>query len=346
MKRLRVIQWATGKVGRQALRAILDDPRLELAGVYVYSAEKAGQDAGQLCDRPPCGVAATDEVEALLACGAEAVLYTPMLADVDQVVRLLEAGLDVVSTNLFNNVGGVQGEVAERLAAACRRGGSSLHISGVHPGWANSVAVGLTAVCRRVDSVTVSESADCSVYQSPETWQALGFALPAATPAVEAAARASLLSFADSTRAMAAALACSLDELRFVVEFAHAAERIDLGWFQMEQGTIAAIRGGWDGVVAGRPVVRTRVAWYLTERLIEGWQFDREHYHIEVAGDPGVECRVHFHDSAYWGPDESLITTALPAVNALLNVHAAPPGILSLQQVGLVTAPAGCWPAV
>ena len=49
---LKVIQWTTGKVGTLALRAILDDPRLELVGVYAYSDSKSGVDAGQLCGRP------------------------------------------------------------------------------------------------------------------------------------------------------------------------------------------------------------------------------------------------------------------------------------------------------
>ncbi len=35
MAKLRVIQWTTGKVGKLALRGILDDPRLELAGIWV-----------------------------------------------------------------------------------------------------------------------------------------------------------------------------------------------------------------------------------------------------------------------------------------------------------------------
>jgi hypothetical protein len=56
VKKLRVIQWTTGKVGKLSLRAILDDPRLELAGVYAYSKDKAGVDAGKLCGRPDCGV--------------------------------------------------------------------------------------------------------------------------------------------------------------------------------------------------------------------------------------------------------------------------------------------------
>jgi hypothetical protein len=42
---IRVVQWATGKLGPESLRQIIDHPDLELAGVYVYSKAKAGNDA-------------------------------------------------------------------------------------------------------------------------------------------------------------------------------------------------------------------------------------------------------------------------------------------------------------
>lgn len=343
MEKLRIVQWATGKVGQFTLRAILDDPRLELVGVYAYSADKVGKDAGELCNRPHCGVTATNSLDEVVALGADAVIYAPMLADLTQVCRLLETGVNVISTNLLSNIGGVQGDVKNQLASACKRGNSSLCITGVHPGWANSMAVSLTGVCRRVDCVSLYESADCSIYHSAETWLSLGFSQPKATDEVISIARGSLQSFADSTRAMAEAMDLSLDELRFTVEYAKAAERVDLGWFSMDKGTIAAIRGGWDAIVDGRVVVRSRVAWYLTDKLDVDWEFDDENYRVVVDGDPGVECRVLFKEPEYWGADETLITTAMPAVNAILNVVAAPPGILSLGEIGLVAAPAGVW---
>ena len=73
---LRVIQWSTGHVGVHALRGIIRHPDLELAGLWVHSADKAGRDAGDLCDLPPTGVAATNDIDALLAVGADCVCYT------------------------------------------------------------------------------------------------------------------------------------------------------------------------------------------------------------------------------------------------------------------------------
>lgn len=343
MSKLRVIQWTTGKVGKLALRGILDDPRLELVGVYAWSESKAGVDAGELCGRPACGVTATSDIDQLLALGADSVLYTPFMVDMEHVCRLLEGGCDVISTNLFLNVGGIRGEVRERLEAACAKGGSSLHISGINPGWVNSTAAALTAVCRDVRCVTISESANCAVYESAETWQAMGMGFPDASPDVMGTVRAWLMSFYDSTERLADALGYTLDDMEFFAEFATAAETVDLGWFRMEKDTNAAIRAGWKGKANGRTVVQNKVTWYLSDKLNQGWEFSDDHYHIVVEGEPEVQTRIRFVPPEHWGNHEWDTMTAMPAVNAVLNVKAAPAGILTLGDVGLVCAPAGLW---
>ena len=44
---LRVVQWSTGNVGRNAIAGIDARPDLELVGVWVSSADKVGKDAGE-----------------------------------------------------------------------------------------------------------------------------------------------------------------------------------------------------------------------------------------------------------------------------------------------------------
>lgn len=58
-KKYKVVQWATGSVGRTTLRRIIDHPDLELVGLYTYGSEKVGVDAGTLAKRPPTGGKAT-----------------------------------------------------------------------------------------------------------------------------------------------------------------------------------------------------------------------------------------------------------------------------------------------
>jgi len=38
MKKYKVVQWATGGMGKNCLRAVIDHPAMELVGVYVYGA--------------------------------------------------------------------------------------------------------------------------------------------------------------------------------------------------------------------------------------------------------------------------------------------------------------------
>ena len=66
----KVIQWATGGVGRAAISNIAAHPELELVGCWVSSPEKEGRDAGELSGIAPLGVQASSDVEALIAMDA------------------------------------------------------------------------------------------------------------------------------------------------------------------------------------------------------------------------------------------------------------------------------------
>lgn len=337
MGRLRVVQWTTGRVGTKALEAILDDARLELVGLYAHSQDKAGRDAGELCGREACGVIATSDVEALITLAPDAVIYTPFMADLDHVERLLGTGINVVSTNLFLNCGGIARETRERIEAACSKGNSSLFITGVNPGWINAIAAALTGVCRRVDSVSIAESTDVSNYDSRETWDMMGMGRMEADDTVLAVAQGAMVSFRDAALRIADVLGLALDELAFEIEFARVAQETDLGFMVLPQGSHGALRSAWVGRTGATERIRVSVAWYLTDQLIEGWQFDKEHYHLRVEGDPGINCRIEF-EAPDWKDSDWSVLTALPAVNAAAKVVAARPGILGLDDVGLVNS--------
>ena len=42
----RVVQWATGNIPTYALRAVIEHPKMDLAGEYVHTPAKAGRDGG------------------------------------------------------------------------------------------------------------------------------------------------------------------------------------------------------------------------------------------------------------------------------------------------------------
>ena len=63
---------------------------------------EVGRDVGELCGLDePLGVFATDDRAALLALRPDCVVYNPKWPDVDELVAILEAGVNVVTTAAF-----------------------------------------------------------------------------------------------------------------------------------------------------------------------------------------------------------------------------------------------------
>src|SRR6056297_2348856 len=163
----RVVQWATGAMGKTCLRAVIDHPDQELAGLYVYSEAKAGRDAGDIARREPTGIIATRDIEEILALDADVVLHCPLLqfpydAHDDDVCRLLASGKNVISINNYFHPRSLGETLSARLAEACERGGSTLVGTGINPGLvAERVVPVLSALCVELESVHCREVYDC-----------------------------------------------------------------------------------------------------------------------------------------------------------------------------------------
>jgi hypothetical protein len=140
---LRTIQWATGSVGRHAVAAVNEHPDLELVGALVYSDAKVGRDVGDICGIGPIGVRATTDPAEIVALDADCVLYMPQgemnpMGALDDICRLLASGKNVVSTAVTGLIypRSLGEKVVQRLESACADGQSSLHATGIEPGWA------------------------------------------------------------------------------------------------------------------------------------------------------------------------------------------------------------------
>jgi 2,4-diaminopentanoate dehydrogenase len=124
----RIVQWTTGNVGKRSVQAVVKNPELDLVGCYAWSKDKVGQDVGVLCGIEPLGISATDDVDSLLALAPDCVVYNPMWPDVDELVRILSCGINVVSTAAFIT-GHYLGEGRARIITACEQGGSTISVA-------------------------------------------------------------------------------------------------------------------------------------------------------------------------------------------------------------------------
>jgi hypothetical protein len=341
MQPLRVIQWTTGNIGRRSLHAIIGRDDLELVGVYAHDADKVGRDAAELCGWPePTGVLATGDVEALLALQPDACCYNPLWPSVDELVALLAGGVNVCTSAAWIT-GDKQSEADRaRILAACEEGRSTIFGSGAHPGMTNAIAMVLSGSCERVDSVVITESVDCSTYESAETQTAMGFSQPKDTPGLADAVRRESEVFAESAAMMARAMGVELDRMTFDVEFTEATAASDLGFMTIPAGTVGGVMGYHRGWVGDTNVVSVGFNWVMGQHTVAPKPLAHGHV-IQVFGLPNMRTVLHCLPPADWTEPGfmglGMIYTAMPVTNAVPYVVAAEPGIVTLADLPPIT---------
>jgi hypothetical protein len=341
--RYRVIQWATGGVGRAAIGGVVDHPELELVGAWVHDPAKVGVDAGVLAGRPAVGVPATDDVAALLALEADCVVYSPFMADPGVVASILQSGKNVVTPLGWFYPPDPDRTRFDDLA---KRAGVTLHGTGIHPGGITErFPLMVSALSGSVTHVRAEEFSDIRTYGAPDVVR--DWMLFAKTPEE---ARASVMTealgggFRQSVRMVADVLGFDIDpQLRSTHEMAVATEPIESPIGPIPPGTVAAQRFSWEALVDGRPVVEATVNWLMGEEHLDPpWRFGPagERFEVEVTGDPScltTFAKLHPETvAAGLKRNPGIVATALHCVNAIPYVCRAEAGLLTYLDLPLV----------
>ena len=340
----RVIQWATGNVGRAAIGGVVAHPDLELVGCWVHSAAKDGLDAGTIAGIDPIGVAATTDKQAVLALDADCVVYSPMLADEADVRAILRSGKSVVTPVGWVYPFGSR-DVSE-LESICRDAGVVLHGSGIHPGGITErFPLMLSSLCTDIRGVRAEEFSDIRSYATEFVVREV--MMFGKTPdEMSRSSMGALLGdgFGQSIDMVAAEMGVTLDpEKSTTHEWAVATAPIDTPVGVLDPGTVAAQRFEWAGTVDGEPVIVAAVNWFMGEEHLDpAWTFGPEGQRFEVTIDGDPPARLVFHglhpESIAAGIERNagIVATAMHCVNAIPYVCAAEPGIRSYLDLPLI----------
>jgi 2,4-diaminopentanoate dehydrogenase len=334
-----------GNIGTKALRGVIEHPDMTLVGLYVYSPGKVGQDAGALCGLGPTGVLGTQDSDEILALGADCVLYMPRLCDLDEVCAVLASGANIVTTRgEFHHPGSMDAAVRERVEAACAQGGTSIHSTGVSPGFiTEAVPLVLASIQRQLERLSVEEFADLSQRDSPELlFDLMGFGK---SPADFDQGRWAFgtQSFGPSLRLVAEALGVPLDSVEGSGEVAVAVRHTEIAAGTIAKGTVAAQRVNVTGLRGGEPFLTFSATWYCTTELDPAWDPRATGWRLSVVGDAPLEIEMRFPFPLSEMASSSPGYTANRAVNAVAAVCAAAPGIrtsVELPQVIATLTPA------
>ncbi|MGV0604547.1 NAD(P)H-dependent amine dehydrogenase family protein [Mycolicibacterium sp. XJ1904] len=339
---LRVVQWATGGVGVAAIKGVLEHPDLELVGCWVHSPAKAGKDVGEIVGIEPVGVTATNSLDDILALDADAVIYSPLLPNPDEVAALLRSGKNVVTPVGWVYPSARQGTPLQEAAIA---GNATLHGTGIAPGGiSEKFPLLFSAFSTGVTFVRAEEYSDLRTYEAPDVVRhVMGFG---EVPEKALSGPMQKLldgGFIQAVKMIVDKVGFRADpKVRSAQEIAVATAPIESPIGVIEPGQVAGRKFHWEALVDEEPVVRVTVNWLMGEENLDpAWTFGPEgqRYEMEVRGNPDVNIVVKGFQSAVGGegPEYGIVGTAAHCVNSVPAVCAAEPGIATYLDLPLIS---------
>jgi hypothetical protein len=337
----RTVVWSTGGVGAHAIDAIRRRPDMKLVGVWVYSPDKVGKDAGELAGGEPIGVTATNDADALIGLAPDCVVYAASgperdAAAVRDYLRLLEAGINVVSTSSTSLVyppSYFAPDWRNQLEAAAA-GHASLYVSGIFPGFASDqLALLMSTQSKNIRSITASEVALNDHYPVADVMMdGLGFGRPLdfepmmKTPGfIEMAWKAPIY-------LMAQGLGVEVEGMRSSFDRQLTHREIEVAFGTIAEGTCGAVRTRAAGVVNGREAIVIEHVIRMARDVAPDWpqsEFDAT-YRVDIVGDPDIHCEMALGEAEGHGAGRAaMASTAMRVVNAIPYVIDAAPGLLS-----------------
>lgn len=326
---IRVIQYGLGPIGTAVARHIAERAGLELVGGVDIAPAKTGKDLGEVIGLGrPLGLPVAAKLKDVLSrTEADVVMHnTSSYFDLfkDQILEILNAGLDIVSTAeelSFPWLAHPQEGTA--IDAAAKRVGKTVLGTGINPGFLmDSLPLCLTALCQRVDHLEISRIQNASLRRGP--FQAkIGSGMTVKEfHAKMDAGRMGHVGLPESVAMVFHTLGKTLVRYESAVEPVVADTRVKTDHFDVEPGRVKGLKQVARGF--------TDAGEFITLIFIAALDMPNEADTIKITGKPNLEATLK-------GTNGDIGTVAI-AVNAVRRVKEAPPGLLTMRDLPIVTA--------
>jgi 4-hydroxy-tetrahydrodipicolinate reductase len=329
MSAYRVIQVGLGPIGSAVARHVVERVGLELVGGVDVDPAKVDQDAGLTIglDRSLGFPVTARLAETLARTQADVVMHTTgsYLDQVKgQILEILEAGLDVVSTaEEISFPWRDHPEAAAEIDAAAKRAGKTVLGTGVNPGFLmDTLPLTLTAICQRVDHIAVRRVINASTRRGP--FQAkIGAGMSVEVfNAKMAKGRMGHVGLPESMAMLFDTLGKKLVRYESGVEPLVAEQHIKTDHVEVLSGQVMGLRQVARGYTdEGEFVALTFVA-------ALGAEDDGDT--IRISGRPNLEVKLK-------GTNGDIATVAI-AVNAIRRVMEAGPGLVTMRDLPVVVS--------
>ena len=324
---IRVIQYGLGPIGCATARLIAERANLELVGAVDIDPAKIGRDVGELIGLShPLGIETRGRLAEVGAAADVVVHTTDSYFDLftDQVLEILAAGFDVVSTSeelsfpWINNP-----DQAARVDAAARRAGKTVLGTGVNPGFLmDSLPLFITSISQRVDHIDVTRVVNASQRRGPfQAKIGSGMAVDEFRTKM-AEGRMGHVGLHQSTAMLFDTLGKTLVRFDNTIVPVVADRPVKTAFFDVAPGRVRGLHQ------TGRAYSDDGEFVSLTFRAALDEAPDGDT--ITIKGRPDLTVRLQ-------GTNGDLATVAM-AVNAIRRTKEAPPGLVTMRDLPIVTA--------
>jgi 4-hydroxy-tetrahydrodipicolinate reductase len=325
--RIKVLHIGLGPIGAAIAQQIHTRPGFKIVGAVDVDPAKAGRDLGDVVGLGKrVGVRVQpDAAKALKASKPDVVVHctsSSLKKVMPQIEMVLKTKTPIVSTTEelaypgYTNV-----RLAKQIDAWARKAKVAVLGAGVNPGFAmDALPIALTAVCERVDRVSVHRIQDARIRRLPFQ-QKIGAGLTT-EQFQKAVSTGSVrhVGLTESIAMIADALGWTLDRITDDIEPKLAAVTISSEFLAVDPGYICGIIQDGIGYRKGEPVIRLHLEAYLGA--------PETYDAIEIEGKPPLSVRIA-------GGIHGDIATASIVVNSIPKVLAASPGLHSMRTLPL-----------
>ncbi len=337
----KVIQWATGSMGKTCLRATIDHPDLDLSGLLVYGESKAGKDAGDIARRDPTGVVATRNMDDILRIDADVVIHTPRLQPPyshynEDICRLLSSGKNVISINGHSFPQYWGAEYMEKIDEACAKGQTTLFGTGLNPGLVTEkITTIATGICTKIDHIQVTEVFETHMVPDANyVFDVLGFGSDpdAMDPNDPSWAPAEMMNgmYSESVALLVNRLGLTLDRVETDHEMLPASKDLKIAAGEIKMGKVAVTNWRWHGMVDGKRFFTLSIFWIMEDTMFENKDYN--HWDVKIRGLPGIDISMNLvePENTRYKTRAEQYAVAGSVINSIPAVCAAKPGVLQI----------------
>jgi 4-hydroxy-tetrahydrodipicolinate reductase len=331
MKKVRVVQFGCGPIGCSVIRYARNRTDIEVVGAIDIDAGLVRRDLGEVASiDDKLGVLISAEADAILSQTKPDVVFLTMSSSLRvvyaEVVKCIEAGANVISTcEELAYPYRKEPQISADIDKKARDKGVTVLATGVNPGFVmDAWPLFMTGVCRQVRKIKAVRVQDASPRRGPfQKKIGAGRTLEEFNGLV-AAGTLKHIGLPESIAMIASGLGWELDEITESIEPVVARSRVETDFVMVEPGQAAGVRQVGRGIRARDELITLEFEAYVGA--------PESYDAVYITGTPNLETVIK-------GGTPGDIATAAITVNCVHRVMDAPPGLLTMKDLPIVSAP-------